>query len=73
VGVCLCSGVWSCTQCNTPYDLDEIEQSLIEAAQRKSMAYVLQDLSCEKCKGVSGCHSIRVSEYTRSVIVLRLS
>ncbi|XP_052253908.1 DNA polymerase epsilon catalytic subunit A-like [Dreissena polymorpha] len=40
---------WSCIQCKGDYDLEEIEQCLIEAVQRKSMAYVLQDLECVKC------------------------
>ena len=44
--------VWSCVQCKANYDLDEIEQSLIDAVERKSMGYVLQDLKCTKCNGV---------------------
>ena len=44
---------WSCIHCKTEYDLDDIEQSLIEAVHKKSMAYVLQDLECIKCKQVS--------------------
>lgn len=56
--VCICfSGVWSCIQCKTEYDLDEIEQCLIDAVQRKSMAYLLQDVKCTKCKGVRFQHS----------------
>ncbi|KAK3581719.1 hypothetical protein CHS0354_015350 [Potamilus streckersoni] len=43
---------WSCVQCKAEYDLVEIEQSLIEAIHRKSMAHVLQDLRCTKCHGV---------------------
>ena len=44
--------MWSCVQCKANYDLDEIEQSLIDAVERKSMGYVLQDLKCTKCNGV---------------------
>lgn len=47
------SSAWSCQQCHTEYDSSEIEQTLVDVLQRKSMAYVLQDLSCKKCKGVS--------------------
>ncbi|KAL4229089.1 hypothetical protein ACF0H5_012128 [Mactra antiquata] len=42
-------GMWSCIQCKTEYDIVEIEQSLIDAVHRKSMASVLQDLECSKC------------------------
>ena len=45
--------VWVCAQCKSEYDMDEIEHSLIEVIQRKSMGYVLQDLKCIKCSGVS--------------------
>lgn len=45
--------VWFCIQCKTEYDIQEIEQSLIDAVNRTSMAYVLQDLKCGKCQGVS--------------------
>ncbi|XP_048254478.1 DNA polymerase epsilon catalytic subunit A-like isoform X1 [Haliotis rufescens] len=44
--------VWSCVQCRAEYDVEEIEQSLVDAVHRKSMAYILQDLKCIKCKGV---------------------
>ncbi|XP_070201892.1 DNA polymerase epsilon catalytic subunit A-like [Littorina saxatilis] len=43
---------WSCVQCDTPYDVEEIELNLVAAVHRKSMAYVLQDLKCLKCKMV---------------------
>ena len=43
---------WSCVQCKANYDLDEIEQSLIDAVERKSMGFVLQDLKYTKCNGV---------------------
>ncbi|BFZ25729.1 hypothetical protein BsWGS_28768 [Bradybaena similaris] len=46
------TGFWLCPQCNTAYDSAEIEQNLVDALQRKSMACVLQDLSCRKCGGV---------------------
>ncbi|KAL5019574.1 hypothetical protein ScPMuIL_002466 [Solemya velum] len=44
--------VWACVHCRTDYDLTEIEQSLVNSVNRKSMAYVLQDLKCMKCQGV---------------------
>ena len=52
--VVLCfRGVWCCMQCETAYDMVEIEHLLVDALQRKAMASVLQDLKCTKCKGVS--------------------
>lgn len=33
--------------------MEAIEQQLINTAQQKSMAFVLQDVSCTKCRGVS--------------------
>ncbi|XP_077998858.1 DNA polymerase epsilon catalytic subunit A-like [Glandiceps talaboti] len=41
--------VWQCIQCNSEYDVSGIERGLIEAVQRLSMAYTLQDLTCKKC------------------------
>ncbi|XP_069115944.1 LOW QUALITY PROTEIN: DNA polymerase epsilon catalytic subunit A-like [Argopecten irradians] len=43
---------WSCVQCKTAYDMTEMEQCLVDSINRKSMAYVLQDLKCVKCQGV---------------------
>lgn len=43
---------WACIQCETEYDVLDIEHSLIEVVNRKSMAYTLQDLKCVKCGGV---------------------
>ena len=54
----VCSATWACVQCKTAYDLEEIEQSLLDAVHRKSMAYVLQDLKCEKCHGVGRAVSV---------------
>ncbi|XP_040208047.1 DNA polymerase epsilon catalytic subunit A [Rana temporaria] len=43
---------WVCSNCQTEYDSDNIEMSLVEALQKKMMAFMLQDLVCLKCKGV---------------------
>ncbi|XP_077864309.1 DNA polymerase epsilon catalytic subunit A-like [Saccoglossus kowalevskii] len=43
------AAVWQCVQCKSDYDVNEIERLLIEAVQRLSMAYVLQDVTCSKC------------------------
>lgn len=48
-----CRAVWSCVQCNAAYDLDDIEQYMVDVIQRKSMAFSLQDVCCMKCKAVS--------------------
>jgi len=45
--------LWSCVQCNTAYDAEDIEPYLIDVIQRKCMALTLQDLKCTKCKAVS--------------------
>ncbi|XP_076350234.1 DNA polymerase epsilon catalytic subunit 1 isoform X2 [Tachypleus tridentatus] len=46
------SGVylWQCASCKAPYNTSEIESMLLDYIQRKSMAYVLQDLQCSKCR-----------------------
>lgn len=41
-----------CPYCHNEYDMQAIEQLLITNAQEKSMAFVLQDVACSKCKGV---------------------
>uniref|UniRef100_A0A4W3JDP1 DNA polymerase epsilon catalytic subunit n=1 Tax=Callorhinchus milii TaxID=7868 RepID=A0A4W3JDP1_CALMI len=43
---------WCCTNCQAEYDSDAIEMGLVEALQKKMMAYTLQDLICSKCKGI---------------------
>ncbi len=42
-----------CPYCRNEYDMQAIEQMLITNAQEKSMAFVLQDVACSKCQGVS--------------------
>lgn len=76
---CVCSATWACVQCKTLYDLEEIEQSLLDAVHRKSMAYVLQDLECEKCHGVSQLISVFIEhkkkyclQIQEIVIIVRL-
>lgn len=49
----VCSLALQCPYCNNEYDMEAIEQQLINTAQQKSMAFVLQDVSCTKCRGVS--------------------
>ncbi|KAF7989243.1 hypothetical protein HCN44_007840 [Aphidius gifuensis] len=41
--------IWFCPGCETSYDNNEIEMLLIDMLNRKSMAYLLQDLRCKKC------------------------
>ncbi len=45
-------GAWKCTECHTPYDLDEIEMNLVGELNKLSLAFVLQDLCCVKCKNI---------------------
>lgn len=35
---------WICSNCQAQYDSDAIEAALVEALQKKLMAFVLQDL-----------------------------
>ena len=41
--------VWTCPGCKAPYESAEIEDQLIDALQRRTMGFVLQDLQCKKC------------------------
>lgn len=41
--------MWLCPICKTPYENSEIENMLINCMHKQSMAYLLQDLQCEKC------------------------
>ena len=52
----VCSGA----DCRTPYDTADIEHLLLDAVQRKTMGYVLQDLSCLKCKQVKASNMAKV-------------
>ncbi|PKK16595.1 hypothetical protein A306_00000309, partial [Columba livia] len=47
---------WVCSNCQAQYDSDAIEAALVEALQKKLMAFVLQDLVCKKCHGVKETH-----------------
>lgn len=35
---------WLCSNCQAPYDSSAIEMALVEALQKKLMAFTLQDL-----------------------------
>ncbi|XP_006147397.3 DNA polymerase epsilon catalytic subunit A [Tupaia chinensis] len=43
---------WLCSNCQVAYDSAAIEMALVEALQKKLMAFTLQDLICLKCRGV---------------------
>lgn len=43
---------WLCSNCQIAYDSSVIEMALVEALQKKLMAFTLQDLICLKCRGV---------------------
>lgn len=43
---------WLCSNCLVAYDSSVIEMALVEAVQKKLMAFTLQDLICLKCQGV---------------------
>lgn len=42
--------MWICSVCKSTYDTKEIEAMMIECIHRKSMAHILQDLQCLKCR-----------------------
>ncbi|XP_064102350.1 DNA polymerase epsilon catalytic subunit A-like [Macrobrachium nipponense] len=44
--------VWMCPVCNTNYASSEIEHQLISLIHNSSMAFVLQDLQCDRCSEV---------------------
>ena len=54
--VFVCSGA----DCRTPYDTSDIEHLLLDAVQRKTMGYVLQDLNCLKCNQVKATNMAKV-------------
>ncbi|XP_059098833.1 DNA polymerase epsilon catalytic subunit A-like [Tigriopus californicus] len=45
---------WLCASanCQTAYETSEIESQLLDAVERKTMGFILQDLQCTKCKGI---------------------
>ncbi|XP_048370765.1 DNA polymerase epsilon catalytic subunit A [Sphaerodactylus townsendi] len=47
---------WVCSNCQAHYDSEGIEMALVEALQKKLMAFMLQDLVCQKCKGIKDTH-----------------
>ncbi|XP_019487455.1 PREDICTED: DNA polymerase epsilon catalytic subunit A [Hipposideros armiger] len=47
---------WLCSNCQVAYDSSVIEMALVEALQKKLMAFTLQDLVCLKCQGVKETH-----------------
>nr|XP_031835870.1 DNA polymerase epsilon catalytic subunit 1 [Nomia melanderi]XP_031835871.1 DNA polymerase epsilon catalytic subunit 1 [Nomia melanderi]XP_031835872.1 DNA polymerase epsilon catalytic subunit 1 [Nomia melanderi] len=44
--------LWKCPLCKMSYDNEEIEFLLTDILNRKSMAYMLQDLQCNRCKEI---------------------
>ncbi|XP_031784892.1 DNA polymerase epsilon catalytic subunit A [Nasonia vitripennis] len=44
--------VWKCPNCELVYDNNQIEFSLLDTLNRKSMAYIIQDVQCLKCSEV---------------------
>jgi hypothetical protein len=44
---------WRCPHCQNRYDVDRIEQLLVESVQRALTRYALQDSRCCKCRRVS--------------------
>uniref|UniRef100_A0A3P8VY69 DNA polymerase epsilon catalytic subunit n=1 Tax=Cynoglossus semilaevis TaxID=244447 RepID=A0A3P8VY69_CYNSE len=43
---------WFCSNCQSQYETESIGTALVETLQKKLMSYTLQDLVCNKCKGV---------------------
>lgn len=49
---------WRCAmpQCGQPYDLEVMENSLIQIVRQRERLYHLQDLVCIRCKQVKAAH-----------------
>merc|ERR1712137_344330 len=45
----LIQGDWNCSHCHHEYDKIGVEKRLVDVLKRKSLAYQLQDVVCEKC------------------------
>jgi len=43
---------WACGECENPYEPEAIESDLVKLAQRRALAFQLQDVQCAKCKAV---------------------
>jgi DNA polymerase epsilon subunit 1 len=41
---------WRCEECRQPYDRSSIEFALVTVVQRRSVAYQIQDLVCQRCR-----------------------
>lgn len=52
---CRCANL----DCGGEYDMDFLETQLIDMVQKQSMAFVLQDLKCVKCRGVKATNMSR--------------
>ena len=55
-------GPWKCTECSTAYDLAEIELTLVDELEKMCLSFVLQDLTCIKCKNVKQLNMKRTCE-----------
>jgi len=44
---------WRCPHCQNRYDVDRIEQLLVESVQRTIARYALMDAHCVKCRRIS--------------------
>ena len=55
---------WYCFNCSEFYDTKQIEYSLIESLHTKIMAYVTQDIKCQKCNEVRAGYLQKYCECT---------
>jgi len=55
-------GTWFCPECETDYDVDEVETALVTTLQQRSAAFQLQDLYCTKTRDVRSGRLSEVSE-----------
>jgi len=47
---------WCCSQCHNLYDVEMIENQLVERANQLAIAYELQDLQCLKCSQIKNTY-----------------
>lgn len=52
---CRCANL----ECGSEYDMDFLETRLIDMVQKQSVAFILQDLKCVKCRGVKATNMAR--------------
>lgn len=67
---CCIRPIWYCSHCGNQYDQNLLEENLISTVHDRSVALVVQDLVCMKCKGV--CTYIRTYIYIHTYTYIHI-